>query len=538
MLSNCAIFCVLASFCTVVRSGPSVIPSVDLSDGAIFRGKLQGGLHKFLGIPFAKAPRFRQAVPRRLYPPGDYDAIKYGPGCIAMKQPALFGSGEVATVVSWITNRLNINIVRPKGVDSTQKLPVLVFIFGGGFAQGSSSTIVFHGDDFVKRSINMGMPVIYVTFDYRSNAFGFLASEEVRTAGVANLGLLDQRVALQWVQDNISKFGGDPSKVTVWGHSAGAVSIALHFVANGGDVQNLFRGAIMQSGPIPPIGDLKGGQGDYNFLVTETGCSGHADTLQCLREVPLQMLKAAIDKTRSIWGYTSLASSWLPRVDGSFITENPHDSLTSGRMANLPFIMGTTDDEGSVFAWASRNITTSAQTEQYLNQNYFPAATMEEVDKVFAFYPDAYQNSAPWFRQFKRIATFVGDVVFQAPRRQFLGSAKSNRWTYIFRRHKTFPLPDPLFGSFHGSDLLNTFYGGEIQDYYINFVNELNPNHKNRKLAWPRYHYDEAQGKPDQRSRKALDLRDPEKLSISEDNDREEEINYIQELSLKYPYER
>ncbi|KAG8861931.1 hypothetical protein FRB96_002374 [Tulasnella sp. 330] len=388
-----------------------------------------------------------------------------------------------------IPTGLNINIVRPKGVDSTQKLPVLVFIFGGGFAQGSSSTIVFHGDDFVKRSINMGMPVIYVTFDYRSNAFGFLASEEVRTAGVANLGLLDQRVALQWVQDNISKFGGDPSKVTVWGHSAGAVSIALHFVANGGDVQNLFRGAIMQSGPIPPIGDLKGGQGDYNFLVTETGCSGHADTLQCLREVPLQMLKAAIDKTRSIWGYTSLASSWLPRVDGSFITENPHDSLTSGRMANLPFIMGTTDDEGSVFAWASRNITTSAQTEQYLNQNYFPAATMEEVDKVFAFYPDAYQNSAPWFRQFKRIATFV------------------------------------------------TFYGGEIQDYYINFVNELNPNHKNRKLAWPRYHYDEAQGKPDQ-SRKALDLRDPEKLSISEDNDREEEINYIQELSLKYPYER
>ncbi|KAG6850679.1 hypothetical protein C0991_010169, partial [Blastosporella zonata] len=135
------------------------------------------------------------------------------------------------------------------------------------------------------------------------SGFGFLASKEVHEAGVGNLGLQDQREALRWVQKYISSFGGDPSKVTIWGDSAGAISVSMHMLTNDGDAEGLFRAAFMQSGSFIPVGGFENGQRYYDKIVSESGCSSSEDTLECLREVPYEALKKAIDKSPGVFAY-------------------------------------------------------------------------------------------------------------------------------------------------------------------------------------------------------------------------------------------
>ena len=184
-------------------------------------------------------------------------------------------------------------------------------------------------------------PIIpYCSDNELSKAFGFLASQEVKNAGVGNLGLQDrtftsgiakrsdnllkrwclEREALRWIQKYIGAFGGDPTKVTMcvtsifmplfcaqrydsWGESAGAISVALQMVTNGGDTEGLFRGAFMESGSPIPVGDITHGQPYYDTLVNLTGCSDASDTLQCLRGVPYDTLMDAIDTTPNIFSY-------------------------------------------------------------------------------------------------------------------------------------------------------------------------------------------------------------------------------------------
>ncbi|EEB91447.1 hypothetical protein MPER_10187, partial [Moniliophthora perniciosa FA553] len=211
---------------------------------------------------------------------------------------------------------LTLNVITPAGVTPDSKLPVLVWIFGGGFESGPSA--FYDGTKIVERSIDLGEPVIFVGMNYRLNGFGFLASQEVKDAGVGNLGLQDQRESLRWVQKYIGAFGGDPTKALAdsWGESAGAISVALQMLANGGDTEGLFHAAFMQSGAPIPVGDITHGQTYYDSIVADTGCSGSSDTLQCLREVPYNNLKAAIDRIPGIFSYQSMNLAFLPRSDG------------------------------------------------------------------------------------------------------------------------------------------------------------------------------------------------------------------------------
>jgi len=143
---------------------------------------------------------------------------------------------------------LYLNVVRPAGYESG-KLPVAFWIHGGGFYQGGGVDQRYNVSFMVQNSVNIGKPVIAVTINYRLSAWGFLSgSEELVDAGTLNLGLRDQRLALQWVQENIEAFGGDPDQVTIFGESAGAASVGFHLTAYSGRDDKLFRGAIMQSG--------------------------------------------------------------------------------------------------------------------------------------------------------------------------------------------------------------------------------------------------------------------------------------------------
>ncbi|OCH92824.1 carotenoid ester lipase precursor [Obba rivulosa] len=463
-----------------VPSPRTAAPTVVLDQGT-FTGVTDGTSNKFLGIPFAQPPvgdlRFQLPVPNDPYN-GTFDATAFG-----------------------------------------------------GFQRGSSST--YDGSGIVKRSVELDEPIVYVSMDYRMSAYGFLASQEVKDAGLGNFGLWDQRQALQWIQMYISAFGGDPSKVTLWGESAGAISVAMQLLANAGDPAGLFRAAVMESGSPIPVGDITHGQEYYDALLSETGCTGSADTLECLRQLPFDTLKAAVDQSPDIFSPQSLNLAWLPRVDGIFLTDAPQQLMLQGNVAAVPIISGDCDDEGTLFTLSLLNITDQEELEDYISSNYFPTVpdTVDVLTPLLEAYPDDVADGSP-FRtgqanaltpEFKRLATIQGDLVFQAPRRFFLQQQSGIQAHSVSKRLKDIP----ILGSFHGSDLLN-FYGPyDARDYLINFVNNLDPNGQDL-LSWPPY---------STASPSLLTMLDGNgtSLNITEDTYRADGINLLTNLSLQFP---
>lgn len=520
-------------------------PTVTL-DGATVTGTSSGNVEKFLGIPFAEPPvgnlRFR--LPERITEyTTDVNATAYSPTCPQQAVDLPLPDGLVDETLDEIIDLiypvlfpndedcLTINVVRPAGTTPEAKLPVLVWIFGGGFEIGSTS--MYDGGVIVERSLDLDEPVVYVSMNYRVAAFGFLASQEVKDAGVGNLGLQDQRAALHWVQQYVSAFGGDPEKVTIWGESAGAISVALHMVTNGGDTEGLFRGAVMNSGSPIPVGDITNGQMYYDQLVDATGCTGSSDTLQCLREVPYDDLKSAQDNTPFLFSYQSLILTWLPRADGVFLADSPQALVQQGSVANVPFISGDCDDEGTLFSFSTLNVTTDDEAREYIEQYWLPRADPADLDELFELYPQDPTQGSPFDTgylnaitpQFKRIAAFQGDAVFQGPRRFFMQQrdGKQDMWGFVNKRLKNVP----LLGTAHGSDLLNAAYGlGEMSDYTIRFAAHLDPN-GGGAMEWPKYSVASPQ---------MLTFNDGlVPLSISEDTYRTEAMGKLIEVMLSNP---
>ncbi|KAG9010513.1 hypothetical protein FRB94_010279 [Tulasnella sp. JGI-2019a] len=332
-----------------------------------------------------------------------------------------------------------------------------------GFQFGSSDMKLFDGAKIVSRSKEAKQPVIVVTLNYRGSLFGFLGGKEMKAAEAGNLGLQDQRLALRWVQKYVSNFRGDPTKVTLWGESASAISTALHMATNDGDNEGLFRAASMQSGAAIPITDIddKAPQKEYNMLVDRVGCSASNDTLQCLREVPYKALRDFMLTTPGIFEYTSLALTWIPRIDGNFIKRAPTHSVKDGQVAKIPFVTGNTLDEATVFSLSVLNITTEKQFQHWFKATYLPVATADEMRTLSAMYP-ANLETGSFFEsalqkalspQFKRISAVQGDLSFQAPRRHFIQSlaGQQKAWSFLYARGSDIP----VLGAFHGEDLLN-----------------------------------------------------------------------------------
>ncbi|KAF9464209.1 carotenoid ester lipase precursor [Collybia nuda] len=499
----------LAFRTTLSTAVPLAGPTIQL-DSATFTGTTSGKVSKFLGIPFAKPPtgdlRFRLPQPNAPYT-GSITATSFGPSCPQQAVNLPIPEGLAADAVDYIVNTifnvifpddedcLTVNVFKPASATPTSKLPVVAWIFGGGFELGSTS--MYDGGVIVDRSIAIGSPVIYVSMNYRVTGFGFLSSKEVKEAGVGNLGLQDQREALRWIQKYINTFGGDPTKVTIWGESAGAISVSLQMLANDGNTEGLFRAGFMQSGSPIPVGDITNGQKYYDAIVSQTGCSGASDTLSCLRTVPYAKLKAAINQSPGIFAYqaciiddmmNSLILAWLPRADGVFLSDNPQKLVQQGKVANIPFITGDCDDEGTLFSLSTLNITTETELKTYVKNTFLPGVSDADINKLTSLYPQDITQGSPYDTgifnaltpQFKRIASFQGDGVFQAPRRFFLEhrSGKQNTWAFLSKRLKALPV--------HASDILNVYGGGEMTDYLIRFATTLDPNGKSG-LQWPKY---------------------------------------------------
>ncbi|KAF8527688.1 carotenoid ester lipase precursor [Gautieria morchelliformis] len=469
-------------------------PTVVLSYGT-FQGTSTQGIDSYLGIPFAQAERF--GLPQ---PPNNLTGVQlaqaFGPECL---QPNIvFPNGAAMS-----EDCLFVNVIKPSTEPNT-KLPVLFWIYGGGFEIGDTSTN--NGSTVVARSMDLGEPIIYVSANYRLNAFGFLGGEKVKAAGVGNLGLRDQRFAMQWVQDNIALFGGDPSRVTIWGQSAGAVSVGLHLIVNSGNPGGLFHGAFMESGIPFPLADISAGQQYYDQLVASTNCASSHDTLACMKTVPSNSLLNAVQDIPNYASFQSLNLAWRPYVDGVLFTESPMVSISQGAYARVPLVAGNVDDEGTLFSLSSLNLTTDDEAADYLHSNYLPTATDAQFQTVSDLYPSDPTQGSPFDTglacqlspEYKRIAAFTGDYLLQAPRRALLqvASTTQDTWSFLYKRGKN----ASCLGVEHGSDVPE-FYGGPGADFQgtdalVNFVNTLDPNTGavngglSTLIPWPKYSTD------------------------------------------------
>ncbi|KAL4937647.1 hypothetical protein BDV06DRAFT_232444 [Aspergillus oleicola] len=417
----------------------------------------------FLGIKYADEPvRFTPSALKTVYASNDsdnalvrpssylsgngtgagtgsvlYNATQYGYECPG------YGSDETTLledgVIEISEDCLNLNIIRPAKdtVDEDgngELLPVLVWIFGGGWQQGATADPRYNMTYITRQAALNGKPILGVSINYRLAAFGFLDSEEIRASGNNNLGLLDQRVAMRWIKNNIEAFGGDPDKVTIWGESAGAYSVGAHLVANGGDNEGLFRAAIMESGNAvgPPWNGTDWYQPMYDRIVDRAGCSTSTDTLQCLRDLPFNSLYAVANE----------GLEWFAAIDGTFITEYPQISITEGQLAKVPILLGSNTDEGVSFG--TTGVDTDEDCVAQLISSKRWVLTTSQATELLQYYPsDPIGSPYGWGNvtwpekglMYKRYSSMAGDITMAAPRRllaqvisQFEESVYSYRW--------------------------------------------------------------------------------------------------------------
>ncbi|KAH9450129.1 hypothetical protein Pst134EA_026839 [Puccinia striiformis f. sp. tritici] len=512
----CKAFLLIASVVLAVSLKLFSEPKVELDYGS-FIGKLQPilQLERFYGIPFAEPPvgelRFANPIkPTKTY--FNRDATKRPPAC---PQQTFGGNTSSEPYQSWLNGKklnplghikafgpgqedcLTLDITRPAGTTNSSRLPVMYFIFPGGFNYGVSWQLT--PKFLVKKSMDMGMPVIHVTANHRLNAFGFLGGKEVGEAGVGNLGLKDQRLTLEWIKTHISQFGGDPDKVTIYGESSGAISVSHHLLAFKGQHNNLFRAAICHSGTAIPIGKLSDGAGQQAFdhIAKYVDCGDASDKLACLRKAPFEKLLKAVEIFPGTFSFGAFPLTFSPVVDGDFVTGSMQTALKAGEFAKVPVITGDTLDEGTVLALGTLPLHTEDDLRAFITKK-FQRPTPELIAKILELWPSDPKAGSPFSSGdlyaltpvYKQYSAILGDIGFQGLRRLFLRSTASSMptWSYIDQAMRY----DPFIGAFHASDLPALFGfipGGQQKEYqtrWIAFANNLNPNHPGLS-EWPTY---------------------------------------------------
>ena len=303
-----------------------------VQSGAL-KGVVLGDVVAFKGIPYAAAPvgdlRWRPPQPAASWP-GVRPASAFGPVCI--QSGGLFGGGANQS-----EDCLTVNVWTPLHHEG-RKLPVMVWIHGGGFVGGSGSAPYYDGASFARDG------VILVSLNYRLGRFGFFAhpalAHESPKGPLGNYGIMDQIAALKWVKANVAAFGGDPENVTAFGESAGGIS--LNFLMASQANKGLFQRAISESGfgrfDAPPIAAMQAAGAAY---AKTQGVAG--DDAAALRALPASKLTGAI---------SGLADASIPRpmIDGVVIKERVDDAFAAGRQMRVPYIVGGNSYEASLFA--------------------------------------------------------------------------------------------------------------------------------------------------------------------------------------------
>ncbi|CAD0101198.1 unnamed protein product [Aureobasidium mustum] len=337
-------------------------------------------VNKFLGIPFAQSPPERFSPPRAAPHMSTINATTWKPACIQQFTYPLASQQFTELVFNnpppqESEDCLYLNVYAPATQsDNSKGLAVMFWIYGGSLEFGNAGQPAYDGSHFAAFE-----NVIVVSTNYRTNVFGFPSSPELPLSG-HNLGFLDQRFALEWVQRNIHAFGGDPSKVTIFGESAGAFSVDALLTSFPKGSNPPFRGAILQSGqysyrPTPRTSNIPAW---YN-LTAELGCPGNfGSNLSCVRAASATDIQRVID-------VNSLTFS--PVADNITLVSNPAQRRVLGETANIP-VMGALWANASAASgiptWRYYFNASFANTQQYPGLGVYHSS---EIPIVFSTYP-------------------------------------------------------------------------------------------------------------------------------------------------------
>jgi para-nitrobenzyl esterase len=450
------------------------------TDAGTVQGAAENGIGVYKGIPFAAPPignlRWKPPQPAKHWD-GLRDAIQYAPDCMQKPMPPLFVAGPAG----FNEDCLYLNVWTPAH-RANEKLPVMVWIFGGAFVNGGSSSRFYTGEHFARSGI------VFVSFNYRLGRFGFFAfpalSPEQAGEPLGNYGYMDQIAALQWVRRNIRVFGGDPDNVTIFGQSAGGASVLTLLTASA--ARGLFQKAIVESGGgrLPLLGihylDRRGDGDAPSAEETGTAFAKHAgiegtgpDALAALRALPADRLVDGLNLSSVLVS----ANTWSgPVIDGAIVVQPPAAAVLDGDKRKIPVIIGANSADMGFPQWHS--VADAVQ------------AFGPDLGDALALYDP--QHSRDWMRVGWRVCA---DLTMIEPARyvaRALARAGSPiyeyRFSYVVESKQKF-----LPGALHGTEIPFVFnaldstgvrgltardqaMADRVSRYWINFAKTGDPN--------------------------------------------------------------
>ncbi|KAF7314898.1 Carboxylic ester hydrolase [Mycena indigotica] len=489
-------------------------------DYGTFRGDIDDSseIISFRGIRFADPPLGSLRWQPPVSPPsahlGTVDATKFGSACIATTQ-----RGPGATTSE---DCLFGNVYIPIDADPASALPVLVFFHGGGFESGRSTK--YPPEDLMESSSD---PFILATFEYRLGQFGFLAGTAIKTNGALNVGLLDQKAALKWIQRYIHAFGGNPGDVTIFGQSAGAGSVVYHasdtgfprlelivqqLIGDGGTNDELFQQAIADSPPFlslldyndPFVEDL------FSQFVKNADCGKRSNdpaTVACLRNASSEVLASAGRQT--LQNMTSSLYPFGPVFDGVFIQERPVSALMNENFVSVPVIFGSNSDEGA--NWSAKLSNPSANTSnpnasQMTVYNFLAGQYTQLTLASFNVAVEEYYPISAYAGNFSRQGQQIyGEMRYICSALLVVGAINGGSGgDAAYEYH----WENPILGSTHGDELVAFFNPPDpvddlddqlltgMREYYTSFVTNGEPVSDSFSVEWLPTDSSELEGSP------------------------------------------
>jgi para-nitrobenzyl esterase len=463
------------------------------------KGQLKDGVLVFKGIRYAKTPqgelRFKAPVATEGHT-GIYEAFEFSP--IAPQAPASPVTSIPGDPSLSDEDCLSLNIYCPEA----EKLPVMIFIHGGGFVSGSSASQLYDATQLAKNN------VIVVTINYRLGALGFLAAEFLadETGLNGNWGLADQLMAINWVRSNIEAFGGDPENITLFGESAGSMSIAD--LCTSPQSKNKFKKVICESGP-PAAFDLENAYRQADRFFKALGIEN--PSLKALQEIPVEKIIEAQNKLAV--GAAAFGLSFQPVVDGAFIPDDPRRIWNESAGCKVELLIGSNHDEMQLFAAGVPQLNdldeeNIAALIERIPRDMFKG-NLRHPSEVFGYYKERSKEGEPAVNIWSAILT---DWVFKIPSMAIAKANSGNMRSYLYRFDWKTDFLNGALGACHALELpfvfgtytnpVIGFFAGSrqpgaadlsrhMQSYWTSFAKDGTPR---SDASWPKYKQSDWQG--------------------------------------------